>query len=216
MAGTSGSIDIQDSIDVELDTQTIAIGDICADGAPAFIRVTRVNGVDTVTYQGTDGAPITPTVWIPGRCAFYSPSANQAEICADGQPAFRQITVDIDGTINELFIGVDGVDLGTPTTWEAGNCCACDDAPITMIPGIRKVTGVTPLTPAAGNYRSMTLTVAVNTVQVSFGGSDVAIIPAGMSLTWGAAGDSDAYLGTVPTFTGQAAGSEYFVHWIAH
>lgn len=215
MANTSGSIDIQDAIDVEVETQAISEIEICADGFPGIRRVTRVNGVDTVTYLGDDGDPITPTAWIAGACPSFSGSVSQQEICADGEPAIRQITYDVDGTFEEIFLGADG-DPITPAAWFPGNCCACPDDPFPMVPGIRKVTGVTPLTPAADNYRSMTLTVAVNTVQVSFGGSDVAIIPAGMSLTWGASGDTDGYLATVPTFTGQNALSEYFVHWIAH
>lgn len=215
MANTAGSIDIADAFDVEVETQAISEVLVCADGATAIRRVTRVNGVDTVTYLTADGAPITPTTWMPGECLFFSPSVNQEEICADGEPAFRIISVDPDGDINESFIGIDGSIL-TPIEWFPGSCCACDATPITMTSGLRKVVGVTPLTPAGSNYRSITVIAAVNTVQVSFGGSDVAIIPAGISMTWGASGPQDAYLGVVPTFTGQAAGSEYFVSWIKH
>ena len=48
-------------------------------------------------------------------------SVSETEVCADGKPAIRKMTLDSEGVEVITFLGEDGVEF-TPVSWKAGSC----------------------------------------------------------------------------------------------
>lgn len=86
---------------------------------------------------------------------------------------------------------------------------ACDSA--TVDPHIQRLTGVGNVAVAAG-ARSVTLSVIAGDVSVQINGDAAALVPAGMSLSWGV-DDCSQTLADSFTFTNDAAMDDFVVNW---
>lgn len=121
-------------------TDSVVISEVCADGVPAFRKeVTTEAGVTTVTFLGTNGVVIVPTIWTPGDCAECL-NYTETIVCANGVQLIRR--VDCEGTVT--FVGTDGVTVATPASYTIGDCDvkliqACDtftNAPLAPVCGV--------------------------------------------------------------------------------
>lgn len=106
-------------------------------------------------------------------------------------------------------------DLAQPFTPAAPvDCTAADALPGPLSTGVRRITGAAPqdLAAAFPGLQSVSLTVLAGEVQVTMSDGSAVPIPAGASLTWSVAQDTDSAL-TAAAFTGASAAASYLLNW---
>jgi hypothetical protein len=106
-------------------------------------------------------------------------------------------------------------DLTQPYTPVAPvECTAAEALPGPLSTGVRAVTGTAPqnLAGSFAGVQSVSLTVLAGTVNVTMSDGAAVPIPAGVTMTWSVAQDSDTALAAA-SFAGAAAGASYLLNW---
>jgi hypothetical protein len=106
-------------------------------------------------------------------------------------------------------------DLTQPYTPVAPvECTAAEALPGPLSTGVRAVTGTAPqnLAGSFAGLQSVSLTVLAGTVNVTMNDGAAVPVPAGVTMTWSVAQDSDTALAAA-SFAGAAAGASYLLNW---
>ncbi|KQW11424.1 hypothetical protein [Streptomyces sp. Root369] len=204
------------------------------------LAVTTTPFLRAVTY-GCDGQPTGTTDWEMDGTTPYTVTGAVAACDGEAADAgcAKQVVErcgcdDTDGdgigdvTYTELWAvdpcgGADPVLLGTyldgdltqPYTPTAPvDCTAADALPGPLSTGVRAVTG-TAAQDIAGTFpgvQSVSLTVLADAVNATMSDGAAVRIPAGVTLTWSVAQDSDTAL-AVASFAGATAAASYLLNW---
>lgn len=182
---------------------------------------------------GTDYGTITATNTDTGGTITFDP----VQTVVPDQVFRRTVEMDCDGTVTESWTDDTGATVPAPPQNQLVPCDAQTTPGAQVVPTnrvrprIKRYTGAV----AFGNFdngndvQSVTLTVLAGEVQVQAAGSgavgaaepttfaDTAVVPSGVSLTWGVDGDTrDVALDGSLLFTGTSAASDFILTWTEH
>ncbi|MDQ1018957.1 hypothetical protein [Streptomyces afghaniensis] len=167
-----------------------------------------------------DGATVVPC---PGATESCAKAVVERCGCDDtdgdglGDVTYTELwAVDPCGGADPELLGtyLDG-DLTQPYTPVAPvECTAAEALPGPLSTGVRAVTGTAPqnLAGSFAGLQSVSLTVLASTVNVTMNDGAAVPVPAGVTMTWSVAQDSDTALAAA-SFAGAVAGASYLLNW---
>lgn len=176
----------------------------------ADLSAFRVEGVTEIPFVKVQGAGLTINV------GNFDVTTAQTEfvrtVCRDCTGAVVSVT-DTEMDAETPYVVVGSVNVCLPPAAADEECCdTVIEPPNPAIDStIQRLAGAGAVVIAAG-ARSVTLTAVTGTIDVSIGGGPVAVVPAGVSLTWAVdqGGDTGEGLADAFTFTG-AVGDDFIV-----
>ncbi|MEU4406195.1 hypothetical protein AB0F88_16865 [Streptosporangium sp. NPDC023963] len=170
---------------------------------------------DTVYYLDENGQrqEALPEGWSVIPCG--STSAAPVVLCDDDGPFLRHVAYMADGQVTVSNTTLEGGDYNPVGT--VGACAGTSTgggAASSVFTGVRSVTGTLAqnIKGAFSNLQSISLTVLAGDVAVTMTDGAAVSIPAGVTLTWSVARDSDEALAAA-SFAGLTAGSQYVLNW---
>ncbi|WP_327345983.1 hypothetical protein [Streptomyces europaeiscabiei] len=210
------------------DYEVLELCDVAADGTSTpFLRRLAIAEDGTVTFTDTalDGTTAYTPAGTVGRCTTEQCAKQVIERCGCddtdgdgiGDVTYTELwAVDPCDGDAPVLLGtyLDG-DLTQPYTPVAPvECTAADALPGPLSTGVRAVTGTAAHDLAAEfpTLQSVTLTVLSGSVLTTMSDGTSVAVPAGMTMTWSVAQDSDTALAAA-AFTGATASTNYFLNW---
>ncbi|MFF5045685.1 hypothetical protein [[Kitasatospora] papulosa] len=147
----------------------------------------------------------------PAQVYTLTPVASRTEVSFT-----KRFTQECDGTTSVTWLDADGVEIEEPEG-DLTFCGATDptgpDAGVVST-GVRAVTGTAPqdLVAEFAGLQSISLAVLAGTVETTMTDGTAVTIPAGVTLTWSVAKDTDTALAAA-SFAGADASASYLLNW---
>ncbi|MBK3592444.1 MULTISPECIES: hypothetical protein [Streptomyces] len=150
----------------------------------------------------------------PTQVYTLTPVASRTEVSFT-----KRFTQECDGTTSVTWLDADGVEIDEPEG-DLTFCGAIDPTDPTdpdagvVSTGVRAVTGTAPqdLVAEFAGLQSISLAVLAGTVEVTVTDGTAVAVPAGVTLTWSVAKDTDTALAAA-SFVGADASASYLLNW---